>query len=194
VSHFIIFDLEFTTWEGAFQRGWDGENEFREIVQIGALKVEYDTLKVLGELNLLIKPARNPQLSQFFQDLTHVTQERVDREGMAFVEAFDRFAEFCDKALVFSYGNDMVVLGENIGLHGCPRNVFGKHDAMEFVNISPYFNRIDPVTIDVNSGRLWQHFNLPKPGEADEHDALFDCYSILAAIRHLLANGQQLPL
>ena len=37
---FIIFDTEFTAWKGSQERDWSGENEERELVQIGALKVK----------------------------------------------------------------------------------------------------------------------------------------------------------
>lgn len=36
----IIFDTEFTAWEGSQDRNWSRPNEFQEIVQIGALLVE----------------------------------------------------------------------------------------------------------------------------------------------------------
>ena len=37
---FIIFDTEFTAWEGSMQRGWSGQNEHREIVQISAIRIK----------------------------------------------------------------------------------------------------------------------------------------------------------
>ena len=36
---FIIFDTEYTAWEGSQERNWSGDNEYMELVQIGALKV-----------------------------------------------------------------------------------------------------------------------------------------------------------
>lgn len=192
-AHFVIFDFEFTTWEGARERDWSGENEYREIVQIGAIKVARGTWAVLEELNILIKPEPNPQLSDFFQMLTTISQQDIDQDGLSFDQAFDRFTAFCEDALLFSFGNDMVVFGENIGLHGCKHNVFNDR-GLGFVNIAPYIYRIDPTTRGCNSGRLWQHFRLPRPDGAGEHNGLFDCYSILAAMKHLSAQGHQLPI
>lgn len=37
---FIIFDTEYTSWEGSQERNWNGENEFRELVQISAIRVK----------------------------------------------------------------------------------------------------------------------------------------------------------
>ena len=194
MSHFIIFDLEYTTWEGALDRGWDRDNEYREIVQLAALKVDSDTLQVIAKLDLLIKPTVNPILSDYFQQLTGIIQHDIDQRGLSFTEAYDQFIEFCKPGLVFSYNNDMFILGENAALNkGIVCRITKTRD-IGFVNIAPYIHRIDPGTISYGSGRLWQFFNLPKPHEADEHDALFDCYSILAAIRHLQQAGHSLPL
>lgn len=194
MSYFIIFDTEATTWEDAYQNGWTGENQYREIVQLSALKVSLETLEVLGEFNQLVKPKINPHLSNLFQQLTNITQEQVDKTGLSFPEAYNRFSEFCGHALVFSYGSDAFVLGENVALNHChPRGALTM-EGMGFVNIGPYIHRADPGSKQYNSGRLWQYFNLTKPHEADEHDALFDCYSILTAIRHLVSIGKNLPL
>ena len=34
---FIIFDTEFTAWEGSMERKWSGENEYKELIQISTL-------------------------------------------------------------------------------------------------------------------------------------------------------------
>lgn len=49
----MIYDLEFTTWPGAQERNWTGPGEFREIVQIGALRVD-PTLRVESSFETLI--------------------------------------------------------------------------------------------------------------------------------------------
>lgn len=36
----VIADLESTSWEGAQESGWSGPGQFREIVQIGAVRVD----------------------------------------------------------------------------------------------------------------------------------------------------------
>jgi DNA polymerase III alpha subunit (gram-positive type) len=174
--------------------GWSGENEYREIVQIGALKIDSATLSVIEECNILVKPKINPKLSEFFQTLTNIHQEHVDNNGVTFAQAYVAFSEFCGHALVFSYGNDMFVLGENVVLNHSPAHGSFKRTGMGFINIGPYIHRVDPDSMPYSSGQLWKYFNLPKPHEADEHDALFDCYSILAAMRHLIAPGEKLPV
>ena len=36
----MVFDLEFTSWPGSNERNWSLPNEDREIIQIGAVKIE----------------------------------------------------------------------------------------------------------------------------------------------------------
>jgi len=112
----VIYDLEFTTWDGAQSRGWTGPGEFREIVQIGALRVVPDTLVVDAEFEILVKPSRNPDVSDFFAALTGIDRSAVEQRGTDFLTALNAFLDFCDGSYALSYGNDMVVIGENIVL------------------------------------------------------------------------------
>jgi len=72
-TEIVIYDTEFTTWEGAMERGWSGENEHRELVQIAAQRINLQTQVVVGSFEVLVQPVVNPQLSEYFIDLTHVT-------------------------------------------------------------------------------------------------------------------------
>jgi hypothetical protein len=40
----VVFDTEFTAWRGSMERNWAGPGEFREIVQIGAVRIDAETL------------------------------------------------------------------------------------------------------------------------------------------------------
>ena len=61
---FVIFDTEYTSWQGCQEHGWHGKHK-REIVQIAAIKVSND-LRVLDTFNVLCKPNLNPILSDYF--------------------------------------------------------------------------------------------------------------------------------
>src|SRR6185436_5230646 len=111
---FVVYDLEFTSWPGAQDRGWTGPGEFREIVQIGALRIDPASMDVVGEFDALVRPVRNPELSEFFMDLTGITREELAARGQDFAAALDGFAKFCDGDYAISYGNDMVIIGENV--------------------------------------------------------------------------------
>lgn len=192
---FTIYDLEYTTWEGAMQNDWMADGQYKEIVQIGAIRVDSDDFSVRGEFNLLVMPKINPVLSDYCIALTGITQERLENEGVGFQEALDRFLDFANPGVACAYGNDACILAENIALQKVhPRGFYGRTRQIGFVDIGYYINLFAPQSQGSNSGRLWQVFNQPKPHEAHEHDALFDCYSILAALRVLSPRGFVLPL
>lgn len=190
---FVLFDLEFTTWPGALEDDWAAPGQLREIVQIGALRLRED-FSVAEEYEALVRPVTNPRLSAYFTELTGIDQETVDREGLAPAEALGDFLGFCKGQTVLSYGNDMVVLGENMGwARARGEEIKSSFLAAAFLNIRPWLNTVAPETAAVNVGRLWEVLGLPKPAAGREHSALFDCYSFAAAIRHLHSSGEPLP-
>ena len=74
----VIFDLEYTAWEGSLGRDWSLEDEHREIVQIGAVRLEADTLDELDALECLVRPVMNPVLSDYFAALTGITNADLE--------------------------------------------------------------------------------------------------------------------
>ncbi len=114
----------------------------------------------------------------------------LDRDGLAPAEALGDFLAFCQGQSVLSYGNDMVVLGENVGwARARGEEVKDGFLAASFLNIRPWVNTVAPETAPANVGRLWQVLGLPRPVAGEEHSALFDCHSLAAALRHLCATG-----
>ncbi|MFG2789733.1 exonuclease domain-containing protein [Streptomyces sp. NPDC048419] len=191
---FVLFDLEFTTWPGSLEQDWSATGQLREIVQVGALRLRED-FSVAEEYEALVRPVVNPRLSAYFTELTGIGQEAVDRDGLSPAEALGEFLGFCRDQSVLSYGNDMVVLGENVGWarargEEVKNGFLGAH----FVNVRPWVNTVAPVTSSANVGRLWQLLGLPKPAAGQEHSALFDCYSFAAALKHLCDTGAPLPV
>lgn len=193
MSTFVVFDLEFTSWSGALEQDWAAPGQLREIVQVGALRLA-DDFSVLESYEALVRPVANPQLSAYFIELTGIDQEAVERDGISPAEALGDFLGFCRGQSVLSYGNDMVVLGENVGwVRARGEEVKNGFLGANFMNIRPWLNSLAPVTASANVGRLWQVLGLPKPVAGQEHSALFDCYSFAAALRHLCTTGAALP-
>ncbi len=162
-------------------------------MQIGALRLREDCA-VVEEYEALVRPVVNPQLSAYFTELTGIDQAAVDREGFPAAEAIGDFLGFCRGQSTLSYGNDMVVLGENVGwARARGEEVENGYLAAHFLNIRPWLNAVAPRTKTVNAGRLWQVLGLPEPAAGNEHSALFDCYSFAAAIKHVCDTGAALP-
>ena len=90
----IIFDLEFTAWSGSMEHRWMRPGEHREVVQIGAIKLDTATLEEIDSFNVLVKPRLNPVLSPYLEALTGVTNEAVTRSGVDFADAYRAFVAF----------------------------------------------------------------------------------------------------
>lgn len=183
----IIFDTEFTTWPGAMASGWAEPWQHREIVQIAGAKVDPENLHIVEEFDCLVQPRINPQLSDFFTELTGITQDDVTRSGVDFPTAFKKFKDFIGEGSAYCYGWDGKVINENAVL----ANHLEWCDTLEIHSLHPYFQEHGVDTQKINSGRLAQYFGIDI--DIREHNAMDDVYSIHAAICHLNKNGKLLP-
>ena len=50
------------------------------------------TRKEIDSFTIFIKPIKNPKLSEYFIELTKITQEEVDAQGKDFKSAVQEFA------------------------------------------------------------------------------------------------------
>lgn len=118
----VIYDLEFTTWSGVLERSWSGKDEYREIIRIGAIRIDLDSLQEIEELDVFVKPAVNPILSNYCVKLTGITNEQIQAEGIALHEALHKFVDFVGKRNTFDCGGDIWVILENLGLNNIAFN------------------------------------------------------------------------
>ena len=184
-----VLDLEYTTWEGAQARGWSGENEHREIVQIGAVKADADTLEEVASLNLLVHPLINPELSAYFTELTGITQNALDASGVAFTEALSQLVDFIGDDDIYFWGPDEKVLGNEVLdvdalLETCTiQNVPFPFSREKFINMRPRFKEKGIDTSVYGSGTILNAFGAAPPDRS--HNAESDARSVLTAIRYL---------
>lgn len=173
----IILDTEFTAWEGSNARSWSGSGEYREIIQIGAIKVDTATLSETDSFMALVKPVKNPQLSDYIQNLTHITQAAVDEHGLAYADALETFQKWVGEFPLYCFGRDGEIMAENAAL----LDIDFPFTPEQFTDVRPIFRAHGYAA--VQSGRMLEEFGLPVlPGE---HDAVNDVRSILAALREL---------
>ena len=119
----VIFALEWTAWEGSRERDWTGPGEEREIVEIGAVKLDgTDGLSETMSFEILVRPTINPIVSGYFTDLTGITQTYIDNEALPFREAIVLFEGFVgyDNAPILSFSQDEGVLRHNCTLNRLP--------------------------------------------------------------------------
>ncbi|MBE9206592.1 exonuclease domain-containing protein [Nostoc sp. LEGE 06077] len=72
-DYLLVLDLEATCCD----QGTIKRHEM-EIIEIGAVMVEAQTLTIIEEFQTFIKPVRYPRLTDFCKSLTSITQKQVD--------------------------------------------------------------------------------------------------------------------
>jgi inhibitor of KinA sporulation pathway (predicted exonuclease) len=114
----IVFDLEYTAWECSMARSWLTPGQFREVVQIGAVKLDADSFLVQEEFEVLVRPRFNPVLSPYFEKLTGISNDQLCLRGVDFRAAYDRFLAFAGQNPIAAFGHDEKVLEDNLRLYG----------------------------------------------------------------------------
>lgn len=190
---FVIFDLEYTTWQGAQDRHWMGDGEYKEIIEIGALKINFPDFTVVDKFNIYIRPVKNPILSAYCKELTGITQDQID-QGVPFAIGYEKFLKFCTDCLITSYGNDVCILAENLILTNTDPLILYGTNSPSFLNLNFWISQINKNIGKSNSGSLWKyvtttnHFSHNK-----EHNAIDDCYSILEVLFYMYKQNIYLP-
>lgn len=180
----VIADLECTAWDGAAARGWSGPEEHREVVQLGAALVETELFTELVSVKFGVRPKINPVLSQYFINLTHITQEEIDAIGLDFPTFLRMFSGWCADFEIYCFDKvgssqlfDRDVLMENCQLLGLKFPFKMKR----FHNVNEIF-REHGVEIR-QSGAAPEAFGIDLP--ARPHDALNDVKGLIVGLRAL---------
>lgn len=199
-KNIVIFDTEYTSWEGCLKNGWHLPQR-QEIVQIGALKIDLETLEVVEEFCRFVIPTFNPLLSDYFINLTGITNEKLQQDGASFAEVYRDFEKFCSGSTCYSYAYpphkskeaDGEVLRLNLEWNELPPPL------LTFKNIGEYFavkfveHKIDAG--NPSSGQLatvlGRKENLERLG-LGVHNALYDVYSILEGLRYFGVKENEL--
>jgi inhibitor of KinA sporulation pathway (predicted exonuclease) len=183
----VVFDTEFTAWAGSMHRRWSGPGEHKEIVQIGAVVLDAASLEERRAYSVLIRPVRNPVLSDYFVTLTRITNERLTREGTDFATGLAAFVEVIADRPLHCYGRDDRIIAANAGLLRRP-HLWPNHSA---TNLKSWLLEIGVPLAGVHSGALAAHVGAAAQGIA--HDALVDARSLAEAVRYLVARGAPNP-
>lgn len=183
----VFFDLEFTATAGSIARRWLAPGEFKEVVQIGAVKVDAVSLAPLSELEILVKPRINSVLSDYLEKLTGIANGAIAERGIDFREAYLKFLAFADSAVIGAFGRDDLVLEENLRLYGI-------HDVPP---IPPYWNVV-PWLAQNGIGMEGLHAcDVARCCGAEfagrDHDALDDARSVWTGVKALIARGADNP-
>lgn len=194
MKQFVIFDTEYASWDG-FLTDTPENKKKAEIVQIAALKVNTEDLSVAEEFNVFVKPYFRPKLTDYFINLTKITDEKLAAEGIGYLEAYEKFKVFVGDCICFSHAwnepakslSDGRVMQDNLEL-------WGKKDAHhpDFRNLAPWFKR-EYARRNLNIANQCSGEVARLLGAAEElsslnldvHNALYDVYSLLIGLRKL---------
>jgi inhibitor of KinA sporulation pathway (predicted exonuclease) len=188
VQRLVVFDLEFTAWQGSIANRWLRPGEFREVVQIGAVKLDAASFAETAALDILIKPRLNPVLSTYFEELTGVTNERLASDGVDFAEAYRAFVQFADGAPLAAFGRDDLVLIDNLKLYGLKN----EPALPPYVNVVPWLARAGVDTSGLHACDIAEAAGARFEGR--RHDALADARSVALGVKTLVARGVSNPI
>jgi inhibitor of KinA sporulation pathway (predicted exonuclease) len=189
-NHIVIFDTEYTSWEGSFERKWSLDWEHREIIQISAIKLDIvNQYRVVSEFNIFVLPKINLILSDYIQNLTGITQDDLTTKGLSFKKALELFREYCedDQVKAYCWGADEDVLEECCKINALNLNNYfhGFYDIRDAVKKAG----IDPT--NYQSGTIYKSVNPSL--NLKQHDALNDVKSIVYTLTHLHENNLLIP-
>jgi inhibitor of KinA sporulation pathway (predicted exonuclease) len=184
----VVFDLEFTAWEGSRQRRWSLPGERTEVVQIGAVKLDAETLRVLDEFEILVQPRLNPRLSDYLITLTGISNEALASRGVDFVSAYRAFLDFVGPSHIWAFGRDELIFADNLKLYGWEKVL----PIPPYHNVIPWFaeNGVDlagkhACDVAEAAGAVF---------EGRRHDALADAHGVALGLATLIAKGAANPL
>lgn len=183
----VVFDTEFTAWQGSMARAWAGPGEHKEIIQIGAVVLDAASLEERRAHSVLIRPVVNPVLSDYLVDLTGITNERLAADGVDFATGVTRFVEFAGNRPLHAYGRDDRIIAANAERLGRPKLWPG----LPTTNLKDWLLQVGIPLTGVHSGNLAAHVGSKSQGVA--HDALIDARSLAEAVRYLVSKGAPNP-
>ena len=182
-----VFDLEYTTWEGTAARRWSGPGESLEVVQIGAVVLELKpNLPEIAAFEVLTRPVFNPILSDYFTELTGISNADLAAGAVSFADGFAQFVQFCvGTNTIVCNGWDNRALRDNCGW----RSVDWPFVAGSFGNLRPMFEkRVGNANNAAWSSNMPVSLGLPQPDGA--HTALGDARAIAIALRAILREAE----
>jgi inhibitor of KinA sporulation pathway (predicted exonuclease) len=180
MRNIVIFDTEYTSWEGCLKNGWDkNKNQHMEIIQISALKIDLDSMELIDKIDLLVKTSLNKKLSPYIQDLTGISQLKMETSGLELANALNVFNSWLGKDKAFSYGSDISVILENCKLVNLNKIL----NVNQFDDIREIFKKHGIPVEKYTSGELYRYFNLNLSGHV--HNALFDCHSLFESLKEM---------
>ena len=184
----VSFDCEYTAWKGSRERKWSEDWEHLEVVQIAAIRINPETFEPIGKaLDIIVKPRINSELSDYFINLTSITNEDVEARGVDFLECYTKFQEYIKDCIIWSFGDDCPVINESLPLYGLENELEplkGEDIRAWAASVGIDIHQTLPDGREFTSGTFAELVGAPFKTEA--HYALNDVRSIHEAVKYLV--------
>lgn len=117
MRHYIVLDLEWN--QSPMGKESSSDRLPFEIIEIGAVKLN-TSLRIISEFRRLIRPRVYRQMHFKISEVTHMSIEELNQEGMSFITAMEEFLEWCGEDCCFcTWGSmDLTELQRNMVYHG----------------------------------------------------------------------------
>ncbi|REC48522.1 3'-5' exonuclease [Chryseobacterium pennipullorum] len=179
-DNILIIDLESTCWENRPPRGQESE-----IIEIGVCIMNAASGRISKNEGILIKP-RHSKVSPFCTELTTLTQNMLDHEGIMLDDAFDILrAEYDSEELTWaSYGNyDLNMLQNQARRFYLDYPLTDNH-----INVKTLFGQTHPsIRKSVGMQRALGELGLPLEGT--HHRGVDDAKNIAKILHWCLKNN-----
>lgn len=174
----IVIDIEATCWNGKTP-----PNQVSEIIEFGISVLNTDTGEITQNQGILVKPERS-KVSPFCTELTTITQELLDTEGISFEEACAKLRnEYKAKEYVWaSYGAyDLKMIKNQCKIRGVEYPLSQEH-----INVKELFSKVKVLTRKVGMKGALHILDIPLEGT--HHRGVDDAKNIAKVLDWCLRN------
>ena len=166
---------------------WSRPGEYREIIQIGAIHIgPGPELEERGVFSCLVRPEKNPRLSDYIIALTGISQAMINANAVTFTDAQSAFDAFVGdtKLSVYCNGGDHEIMAENARWH----DLAPSQHISRMINFRRHLaDMLGVGSTDFHSIQVAELAGAAHE-DARDHDALADVRTLAAGLRHLIMN------
>lgn len=171
-----VIDIEATCWEKHYSH-----KNISEIIEIGISTLDVSTGNIISSNSIYVTPEHS-KVSEFCYNLTGITQDILNREGISFLKACDILQkQYLSKQKVWaSWGNyDLIMFDEQCYRENINYPFGGKH-----INIKTLFSLKYKLEKEVGMDDALKILNISLEGR--HHSGKDDSYNIAKLLREIL--------
>ncbi|WP_075344280.1 3'-5' exonuclease [Tenacibaculum agarivorans] len=175
----LIIDIEATCWNGKVPPG-----QVSEIIEFGICELNTETGEIAKNKGILVKPERS-EVSSFCTELTTITQDLLDKEGVSFTEACQQIREdYNAKEYVWaSYGAyDLKMIKNQCKVRNVEYPLSQEH-----INVKEFFTEVKGLRRKVGMKGALHILNIPLEGT--HHRGIDDAKNIAKILDWSLKNN-----